>query len=170
MLDVKQRQLEDVIRSNEILKEKEDKISDLYRDLTSANDDLYQKGLEIKHLSNYIEDVKNKHKLEIDKQMQYNTANEKTLARLTERERDFDKALKEMNASMEDSLNKYDDSQPIKPTRKLSYGVDMNISPLDHAKSMLKRVLALLANLYVFKEKYENLSSYQSNAGLNLVL
>ena len=146
-LDAKQRQLEESFRSKELLKEKDEQIEQLQSRLMDAAVDLRERSLEIKHLTNYIEDVRTKNQKELETQIQYNLANEKSLRRLTEREVDVDKHLKEMTSLMEASLTKY--GYRHKDARERAYAVNN----IDKAKSTLYLLLKMIDEYDLIKTR-----------------
>lgn len=158
LLDVKQQQLEDVLKSSQVIREKDDKIQQLQIDLGKYAEDIQQKKQEIKHLSSYVDEMKNKHKFDIERQKQFNNANDKTLQRLTERERECTIKLKSMNKDMGRAWIEFNlEPRGVTPAMVDPYGEDMDISPLDHAMSNVEKILTLLADLFIIKEKYDKL-------------
>lgn len=150
-IDAKQKQLEEAFRSKELLREKEELIAQLQDKLTDAAIELREKGLEIKHLTNYIEEIRNKNQKELETQIHYNVANEKSLRRLTEREADVNKHLQEMIRLMAQSLKKYGCKH--RDPRERAYAVNN----IDKAKSTLYLLLKMIDDYDLIKTKFMHL-------------
>ena len=146
-IDAKQRQLEEAFRSKEMIREKDELIDHLQKKMTDAAIDIREKGLEIRHLANYTEEIKSKNKKELETQTHYKVANEKSLRRLTEREADVNKHLQEMITLMDTSLTTH--GFKARDQRERTYAVNN----IDKAKSTLYLLLKMIDEYEIIKQK-----------------
>ena len=104
VLDSKRRQLQENWQFTEQLSTKEKTICDLKEDVHSVFERVKEKEESIKNLTEFIEQLKEKHRVEMETQMNFNIANDNSIRRLNERMVDAEKQLKEINLRIKSRL------------------------------------------------------------------
>ncbi|XP_013389177.1 centrosomal protein of 290 kDa isoform X2 [Lingula anatina] len=149
-LDAKQKQMEESWEHMEVMQKKDVLIHRLEDECQKAQEALQEKTAEYMKLLRNAEEAKEKHKLQLDTQMNFNSANDSTLRRLQERITEMETALNDMDAYMEEKLRKVEP-----PTEE----APLDIQHLDNKQVREKRVRSFLDHfdrLYLISRKYED--------------
>ena len=149
-LDAKQKQLEEAWKYKEIIQEKEEAIQELTKLIGNLNKESNDKAQALKELNAYMEETKHKHKNQMQTQMQYNVANDKSLSRMTERQLDMQNLINETNSSLQDLLVKRGHASNADSIRDSDI-VSLTNSQGDAIRQHIKDIEAVLEEMEVMK-------------------
>ena len=154
-MDAKQKQMEESWVFAEQIKAKEEEIKEVKANIKLARRELEKKDDQILQYTKMVEQIKNSHQSEMETQMKYNVANDKSVQRVNEQLTETEQVVLEMKMLMKDYFDEeIDPDDHLQRRDSDARYKDRSITTADKAKDLLELLLDKVRALEEVEKQY----------------